>query len=127
LGLSFPDAIKIMDMQQTEELINWADFSKIEMRVGTIISAKVFKEARKPAYKITVDFGEFGIRRSSAQITKLYTPEELIGRQVVAVMNFPPKQIATLQSECLIMGAVSGDEVTLLTTDKPARNGLRIG
>ena len=114
-------------MQQAEHLINWADFSKIEMRVGTIISAEVFKEAKKPAYKITVDFGEFGVRKSSAQITKLYTADELIGKQVIAVINFPPKRIATLESECLIMGAVNEDEVTLMTTDKAVRNGVRIG
>jgi tRNA-binding protein len=114
-------------MQHTEEVINWNDFTKVEMRVGTIISAEVFKEARNPAYKIVVDFGEFGTRKSSAQITKLYSPEDIIGKQVVAVINFPPKQIATLKSECLIMGTVNGQEVTLLTTDKPVQNGLRIG
>lgn len=114
-------------MKQTEETIQWSDFTKVEMRVGTIITAEVFREARKPAYKLTVDFGEYGHRRSSAQITRRYQPEELIGRQVIAVINFPVKQIATLQSECLIMGAVDGEEVTLLTTDKPVMNGLRIG
>ena len=114
-------------MQHTEEVINWSDFTKVEMRVGTIISAELFKEARNPAYKIVVDFGEFGTRKSSAQITKLYSPEDIIGKQVIAVINFPPKQIATLKSECLVMGAVNGQEVTLLTTDKPAQNGLRIG
>lgn len=110
-----------------ENLINWNDFEKVEMRVGTIISAEVFKEARNPAYKIVVDFGEFGTRKSSAQITKLYSPEEIIGKQVIAVVNFPTKQIATIQSECLIMGAVDGSEVTLLTVDKSTKNGLRIG
>jgi tRNA-binding protein len=114
-------------MQQREESISWADFSKVDMRVGTVVSAEPFTEARNPAYKLVVDFGELGTRRSSAQITKLYQPEELVGKQVIAVVNFPPKQIATLKSECLIMGAVSGDDVTLLTTDKPASNGLRIG
>ncbi|HTJ51218.1 MAG TPA: tRNA-binding protein [Cyclobacteriaceae bacterium] len=114
-------------MQQTEEVINWNDFTKVEMRVGTIVSAELFKEARNPAYKIVVDFGEFGTRKSSAQITKLYSPDDIIGKQVIAVINFPPKQIATLKSECLIMGAVNGQEVTLLTTDKPTQNGLRIG
>lgn len=112
---------------ETEDLIDWNDFSKIEIRVGTIIGAEVFKEARKPAYKIIVDFGEYGIRKSSAQITKLYSEGEIKGKQVVAVINFPPKQIANIQSECLILGAVDQDEVTLLTTDKPVRNGLRIG
>lgn len=114
-------------METSKEHISWSDFEKVEIRVGTIISAEVFKEARKPAYKIVVDFGELGMRKTSAQITKRYSPEEIVGKQVIAVVNFPPKQIATIQSECLIMGAVDGDEVTLLTVDKPAKNGLRIG
>jgi tRNA-binding protein len=106
--------------------INWLDFEKIEMRVGTIISAEIFQEARKPAYKLTIDFGELGIRKSSAQITKLYSVEDLPGRQVVAVVNFPAKQIANFMSECLVLGAVNGNEVTLLAPDKPSKNGLRI-
>ncbi|MDR0802448.1 tRNA-binding protein [Fluviicola sp.] len=114
-------------IKQINELINWTDFSKIEMRVGTIVRAEIFKEAKKPAYKITIDFGNFGIKKTSAQITKLYLPDEIIGKQVIAVVNFPSKQIATIQSECLILGAVNEDEVTLLTTDKPVKNGLRIG
>jgi tRNA-binding protein len=114
-------------MKQTNELINWDDFSKIEMRVGTIVGAEIFKEAKKPAYKITIDFGDFGIRKTSAQITKRYLPNEIIGKQVIAVVNFPPKQIANFQSECLILGAVNENEVTLLTTDKSVINGLRIG
>ncbi|OJV50914.1 MAG: tRNA-binding protein [Bacteroidetes bacterium 43-16] len=107
--------------------ISWADFEKIDMRVGTIIQAEIFKEAKKPAYKIMVDFGEFGIRKSSAQVTRLYQPEELIGKQVIAVLNFPPKQIANLKSECLIMGVVDGADVTLIGPGKPVANGLRIG
>lgn len=108
--------------------LSWDEFQQVNMRIGTIIQAEVFKEARNPAYKVIVDFGgEIGTRKSSAQITALYTPEELIGKQVVAVINFPPKQIANLMSECLILGAVNGKEVTLLTLDKPASNGLRIG
>ena len=107
--------------------IEWTDFIKVEMRVGTIISAEVFTEAKKPAYKIVADFGEHGLRKSSAQITRLYIPEELIGKQIIAVLNFPPKQIANMQSECLILGAVDMDEVTLLSTDKPVKNGLQIG
>lgn len=114
-------------MEHTNELINWSDFSKIEIRTGTIISAEVFKEARNPAYKLKIDFGDFGIRKTSAQLTKLYSPDEIVGKQVVAVVNFPPKQIANMQSECLVLGAVDGDEVTLLTTDKSVKNGLRIG
>ena len=107
--------------------IEWTDFIKVEMRVGTIISAEVFTEAKKPAYKIVADFGDYGLRKSSAQVTRLYTPEELIGKQIIAVLNFPPKQIANMQSECLILGAVDMDEVTLLSTDKPVKNGLQIG
>lgn len=107
--------------------ISWGDFEKIEMRVGTIIQAEVFKEAKKPAYKIMVDFGPYGIKKSSAQVTRLYQPEELIGKQVIAVLNFPPKQIATLKSECLIMGVVDEAEVTLIGPGKPVANGLRIG
>lgn len=107
-------------------LINWQDFAKIEMRVGTVIKAVPFPEAKNPAYKITIDFGAYGIRKTSAQITKLYKPEEIIGKQVVAVVNLPKKQIANMQSECLILGAVNGDEVTLLSLDKEVENGLII-
>lgn len=114
-------------MDLVNETINWTDFAKIDIRVGTIINAEIFKEARNPAYKLQIDFGELGVKKSSAQITKLYKPEELIGKQVVAVINFPKKQIANLQSECLVLGAVDQDEVTLLTTDKSVKNGLRIG
>lgn len=110
-----------------ENNLTWQDFEKVEIRTGTVISAEIFKEAKRPAYKLEIDFGELGIKRSSAQITKRYAIEELIGKRVVAVVNFPKKQIATLMSECLILGAVEGDEVTLLTTDKDVKNGLRIG
>ncbi len=108
--------------------LTWNEFMKVEMRVGTIISAEVFKEVKNPAYKIVIDFGDFGTRKTSAQITKLYTPEEIIGKQVVAVLNFPPKQIANMMSECLILGAV-GDlkNVTLLQPEQKVENGTRIG
>lgn len=109
------------------EPITWDDFAKIDIRTGTIIAAEVFAEARKPAYKITVDFGNSDIRTTSAQVTRLYNPEELIGRQVVGVLNFPPKRIAGLKSEFLMLGAVNDDEVTLLTVDRPVQNGLKIG
>lgn len=101
---------------------------KVEMRVGTIISAEIFSEVRNPAYKMMIDFGEFGIKKTSAQITKLYKPEELIGRQVVAVVNFPPKQIANIMSECLVLGGI-GDEkdVTLLQPERKVKNGTRVG
>ncbi len=114
-------------MKQTEEMINWDDFSRIEMRAGTILSAEVFKEARNPAYLLMVDFGEYGIRKSSAQITKLYETDELVGKQVIGIINFPPKQIAAIKSQCLILGVVNDKEVTLLSPDKPVENGLRIG
>ena len=115
-------------METKGNQLEWSDFMKVEMRAGTIIQAALFKEARNPAYKLVVDFGEFGTRKTSAQITKLYNVEELIGKQVVAVVNFPPKQIANIQSECLILGAVGNEnEVTLLTTERPVENGMRIG
>jgi tRNA-binding protein len=106
--------------------LTWEDFTKVEIRVGTVLTAEPFPEARKPAYKLTIDFGERGIRKTSAQITKLYAPDDLIGKQVVAVVNFPKKQIANIQSECLVLGAVQGDEVTLLSTEREVPNGLRI-
>lgn len=111
--------------EETNE-ISWSDFSKIEMRVGTIVKAANFPEAKKPAYKLQIDFGELGMRKTSAQITNLYNLEELPGKKVVAVVNFPPKQIANFMSECLVLGAVDGDEISLLSVDKYAKNGLRI-
>ncbi|HAD97090.1 MAG TPA: tRNA-binding protein [Cryomorphaceae bacterium] len=108
-------------------MISWDDFTKVDIRVGTVIKAEAFPEARKPAYKLVIDFGELGTRKTSAQITKLYTPDTITGKQVVAVINFPPKQIANFVSECLVLGAVnSNGEVTLLTTLGSAPNGLRI-
>ncbi|MES2747263.1 MAG: tRNA-binding protein [Bacteroidota bacterium] len=107
--------------------ITWSDFEKIEMRVGTILKVNDFPEARKPAYQITIDFGrEIGIKKSSAQITKRYSKDELLGKQIVAVVNFPRKQIGTFMSECLVLGSVNGDEVVLLTSDLKVENGLRI-
>jgi tRNA-binding protein len=108
--------------------ISWKDFEKVELCVGTIISAEAFPEARKPAYKLKVDFGEkIGVRRSSAQITDLYTPDELPGKQVIAVVNFPAKQIGPFMSECLVTGFVQdGGSVVLAVPDKPAINGQRL-
>lgn len=106
--------------------ISWDDFSIIDIRVGTILNAEEFKEAQKPAYKLLIDFGELGVKKSSAQITVLYSIEELIGKQIIAVLNFPPKQIANFISECLVLGVVNGNEVSLLTTDKIAKNGLKV-
>ena len=106
----------------------WEDFEKTEMRVGTIIEAKDFPEARKPAYQLTIDFGEaIGIRKSSAQITKRYAKEDLLGRQIVAVVNFPEKQIGKFMSQCLVLGAVGQEgDVVLLAPDFKIENGLRI-
>ncbi|GLR18275.1 tRNA-binding protein [Portibacter lacus] len=110
-----------------QETLSWKEFMKVEMRVGTIISAEGFPEVRNPAYKLIVDFGPLGTRKTSAQITKLYSPEELVGQQVIAVVNFPPKQIANIMSECLVMGAVDGKEVTLIKPGKKVENGMRVG
>ena len=109
--------------------LRWDEFERTDMRVGTIIEVNDFPEARKPAYQLTIDFGhEIGIRKSSAQITKRYKREDLINRQIVAVINFPKKQIGKFMSECLVLGAV-GDEgdVILLAPDFKIENGLRIG
>lgn len=110
-------------------MITWEEFEKVEMRVGTIVAAEDFPEARKPAYKLTIDFGEvIGIRKSSAQITKRYGKEELVGRQIVAVVNFPKKQIGKFMSECLVLGVVGQEgDVILLSPDFKSENGLRIG
>lgn len=117
-----------MDVKESSNHLSWSDFSKVDMRVGTIIEATVFKEARNPAYKIVIDFGDLGTRKTSAQITKLYDPETLIGQQVIAVVNFPPKQIANMQSECLILGTLGeAHTVTLLQPERKVENGLRIG
>ncbi|RWX01617.1 tRNA-binding protein [Flavobacterium cerinum] len=110
-------------------MLTWEEFEKTEMRVGTILEANDFPDARKPAYQLTIDFGtEIGIRKSSAQITKRYAKEDLAGRQIVAVVNFPRKQIGKFMSECLVLGAVGekGD-VILLAPDFKVENGLRIG
>ncbi len=109
--------------------ITWQDFEKVDMRVGTVLEASVFKEARKPAYILKVDFGdEIGIRKSSAQITNHYQPADLVGRQVIAVVNFPPKQIGPIRSECLVMGVYDQDNaVILLQPDQQAPNGSKIG
>lgn len=107
--------------------LSWSEFQKVDMRVGTIMKAEIFKEARNPALKLEIDFGELGVKRSSAQITKLYEAESLIGKQVVAVLNFPPKQIATMMSECLVIAAVDTEVGTsLLSPDHKVKNGTRI-
>lgn len=109
--------------------LTWTDFEKTDMRVGTILEANDFPEARKPAYQLTIDFGpEIGIRKSSAQITQRYQKQDLVGRQIIGVVNFPKKQIGKFMSECLVLGAV-GDQgdVVLLSPDFKVENGLRIG
>lgn len=107
--------------------LSWTDFEKVEMRVGTVLEANDFPKARNPSYQLLIDFGsEIGQRKTSAQLTSLYTKEELVGKQVVAVVNFPKKQIANFMSECLVLGAVDGKRVTLLQPDKSVENGLRI-
>lgn len=109
------------------ESITWNDFEKIEMRVGTIIEINDFPEARKPAYQLTIDFGtEIGIKKTSAQITKRYHKDDLQGKQIIAVVNFPKKQIGKFMSECLVLGSINEDEVVLLSSDMKVENGLRI-
>ena len=106
--------------------VTFQDFSKIDFRVGTIIAAEVFVEAIKPAYKLRIDFGELGILNSSAQITHRYSEDELLGKQIIAVVNFPKKQIANFMSECLVLGAVNEKDVILISTEDTVMNGLRI-
>ena len=110
-------------------MINWQDFEKIEMRVGTIIDVKDFPEARKPAYQLVIDFGpKIGILQSSAQITKRYVKATLLHKQIVGVINFPKKQIGKFMSECLVLGAVGEeDDVILIHPETKIENGLRIG
>lgn len=108
-------------------VICYETFSSVDMRVGTILEVSDFPEARIPAYRLKIDFGkEIGIRKSSAQITSLYSKNDLIGKQIIAVVNFPKKQIANFMSECLILGAANGNEVTLLQPNFQVQNGLKI-
>lgn len=108
-------------------MLTWEEFEKVDMRIGTILTAEDFPEARNPSYKMTIDFWEIGIKKTSAQITKLYTKEEIIGKQIVAVVNFPPKQIANFISECLVLGIVGDEkEVTLLSARETSKNWFRI-
>lgn len=109
-------------------MITWNDFEKVEIRTGTILIAEDFPNAKKPAYKLTIDFGELGIKKSSAQITSHYSKEELTGKQIVAIINFPAKQIANFFSECLVLGAIQKDgSIILLHTEKTVENGLKVG
>ncbi len=112
----------------TNDTISWSDFEAVEIRVGTIVAAEAFPEAKIPAYKLTVNFGpEIGLRRSSARVTDLYTPEELIGRQIVGVTNFPPKQIGPMRSEVLVTGFYREDgAVVLAVSERAVPNGTRL-
>ena len=109
-------------------MVTFEDFMKLDIRVGTIIDAKIFEKAKKPAYQLKVDLGkEIGIKKSSAQITDIYKPNELIGKQVLAVVNFPPRQIADFMSEILVLGTYSKDGVVVITPDREVENGDKLG
>jgi len=110
-------------------MVKWEDFAKIDMRVGTVLTAEPFPEARTPAFKMTIDFGnKVGIKKSSAQITDFYTAQDLVGSQVVAVVNFPPRQIGPFVSECLVMGAYNEQkQVVLVRPDRAMTKGSKMG
>ena len=112
----------------TSSTIEWPDFEKIDIRVGTILEVNDFPKAKRPAWQLTIDFGPLGIKKSSAQITDLYAHEALVGRQVLAVVNFPPRQIANFFSECLVLGVYTDKkEVVLVQPERPVENGWRLG
>ncbi|WP_034041046.1 tRNA-binding protein [Wocania ichthyoenteri] len=108
------------------ETITFEDFTKVDLRIGTITEVNDFPEARYPAYQLTIDFGDLGIKKSSAQITTLYSKEDLLNRQIVAIVNFPKKQIAKFMSECLVLGAVNGKDVMLLNPENSVKNGTPV-
>jgi len=107
--------------------IEWSDFEKLDIRAGTVIDAQIFEKARNPAYKLFIDFGELGQLKTSAQITELYDLASLKGKQVLAIVNFRPKQIADFMSECLVLGVYTQDGVVLLETERNTNNGLPVG
>ncbi|WP_339756447.1 tRNA-binding protein [uncultured Winogradskyella sp.] len=107
-----------------EKIITFEDFTKVDLRIGTILKVNDFPNARKPAYQLTIDFGDLGIKKSSAQITSQYKKEDLVNRQIVAVVNFPKKQIADFMSECLVIGAVKENDVFLLHPETKVKNGM---
>lgn len=109
-----------------KKITTFEDFTKVDLRIGTIIEVNDFPEARHPAYQLIIDFGHLGIKKSSAQITTLYKKEDLINRQIVAVVNFPKKQIATFMSECLVLGAVNQKDVILLHPEQKVKNGSMV-
>nr|WP_321243892.1 tRNA-binding protein [uncultured Psychroserpens sp.] len=106
-----------------DNIITFEDFTKVDLRVGTIIEVNDFPEARRPAYQLKIDFGDLGIKKTSAQITTLYTKDQLLKKQIVAVVNFPKKQIGKFMSECLLLGAVDGKDVILLNPEHKVENG----
>ena len=108
-------------------MATFEDFMKLDIRVGTILEASVFEKAKKPAYQLRIDFGDLGVKKSSAQITEVYEIKELIGKQVLAVVNFPPRQIADFMSEVLVLGTYSKQGVVLITPDMQVENGDRLG
>ena len=108
------------------DTVIFKDFIKIDLRIGTIIEVNDFPEVRNPAFQLTIDFGDLGVKTSSAQITTLYTKEELLNRQIVAVVNFPKKQIAKFMSECLVLGAINGKDVILLNPEVKVKNGSTV-
>lgn len=105
------------------ETIKFDDFTKVDLRIGTILNVEDFPKAKNPSYKLKIDFGDLGVKQSSAQITTLYNKEDLLNRQIVAVVNFPKKQIANFFSECLVLGAVNGNDVILLNPEDKVTNG----
>lgn len=116
-----------MDLNKRKEYTDWSSFESLDIRCGTVIGMEAFPEARKPAWKLFIDFGEAGILKSSAQITERYSPDNLVGTQVIAVINFQPRQIGKFMSECLVLGVI-GEEggVVLLRPDKEVSNGKPI-
>ncbi|EPR74405.1 Protein secretion chaperonin CsaA [Winogradskyella psychrotolerans RS-3] len=109
-----------------EKIITFEDFTKVDLRIGTIITVNDFPNAHRPAYQLTIDFGDLGVKKTSAQITTLYQKDDLINRQIVAVVNFPKKQIANFMSECLVVGAVKADDVLLLHPETKVKNGMQV-
>ena len=109
-----------------DNIITFEDFTKVDLRVGTITDVADFPKARKPAYQLTIDFGDLGVKKSSAQITTFYKKEDLLNRQIIAVVNFPKKQIANFMSKCLVMGAVKDKEVFLLHPETKVKNGSQV-
>jgi len=109
-----------------DNIITFEDFTKVDLRIGTIVEVNDFPNAHKPAYQLTINFGDLGIRKSSAQITTQYKSEELLNRQIVAVVNFPIKQIANFMSECLVVGAVKDNDVFLLHPETKVKNGVQV-